>query len=80
MNFLGLYKYHTSSNEAEIKTVVTSYYGLILDDTIALLDEFENGKATSKDLWISIIQSLKQSFVQDFDQDCIDPQISSADN
>jgi len=80
MNSLRLYRYHTSSNKAKVKTVVTSYYGIILDDTVTLLDEFEKGKATSKDLWISVIHSLRESFVHDLDRDCTDPQTSSADN
>jgi len=49
--------------------VVTAYYGIILDDTVHLLQEFEQGTANSKDLWTNVINSLKKSFTHDLDQD-----------
>ena len=52
------------------KTVVTAYYGIILDDTVNLLNEFQNGNLKSKGLWTSMIQSLHKSFTHDLDQDC----------
>lgn len=48
---------------------MTAYYGIILDDTVLLLKEFEKGTATSKDLWTNIINSLNKSFTHDLDQD-----------
>jgi hypothetical protein len=53
------------------KTVVTAYYGIILDDTVQLLNDFKNGTAQSKDLWSTVIHSLDKSFSHDLDQDCI---------
>jgi len=54
-----------------MQTVVTGYYGIILDDTVNLLNEFENGNVKSKDLWTSMIHSLQKSFRYDLDQDGI---------
>ena len=52
-----------------MKTVVTAYYGIILDDTVHLLNEFEQGTTKSKDLWTNMINSLHKSFAHDLDQD-----------
>jgi U3 small nucleolar RNA-associated protein 10 len=49
--------------------VVIAYYGIILDDTVQLLNEFKNGK-DAKELWISVIHSLNKSFTHDLDEDC----------
>lgn len=54
-----------------MQTVVTAYYGIILDDTVNLLNEFENGNVKSKDLWTSMIHSLQKSFRYDLDQEGI---------
>jgi U3 small nucleolar RNA-associated protein 10 len=52
-----------------MQTVVTAYYGIILDDTVNLLNEFEKGNVKSRDLWTSMIHSLEKSFRYDLDQD-----------
>jgi U3 small nucleolar RNA-associated protein 10 len=49
--------------------VVTAYYGIILDDTVQLLNDFEGGTTASKDLWTNVINSLHKSFTHDLNQD-----------
>jgi U3 small nucleolar RNA-associated protein 10 len=51
------------------KTVVTTYYGIVLDDTVKLLEGFKDGSVHSKELWTSVINSLNKSFTYDLDQD-----------
>jgi hypothetical protein len=53
------------------QTVVTTYYGIILDDTVHLLNELKDGKIDDKDLWINVIHSLHKSFTHDRDEDCM---------
>lgn len=57
------------NRHADFKTVVTAYYGIILDDTVGLLNNFESGEVKSKELWTSVINSLRKSFTYDLDQD-----------
>lgn len=52
-----------------LQTVVTAYYGIILDDTVQLLKEFVDKSVRDKDLWTSAIRSLHKSFEHDLDQD-----------
>jgi U3 small nucleolar RNA-associated protein 10 len=56
-----------------LQTVVTAYYGIILDDTVQLLKDFASGSLRNKDLWAGAIKSLQKSFDHDLDQDCICP-------
>lgn len=52
------------------KTVVIAYYGIILDDTIQLLHDFQDDTVKAKDLWVSVVNSLNKTFTYDLDQDC----------
>jgi len=49
---------------------VTAYYGIILDETVQLLNDFTSGTAKNKELWAVVINSLQKSFTHDLDQDC----------
>ena len=48
---------------------MTAYYGIILDDTVHLLNDFEQGTVNSKDLWSNVVNSLHKSFRHDLNQD-----------
>lgn len=51
--------------------MVTAYYGIILDDTIELLNEFVSGTVQSTELWTLTINSLQKSFHHDLALDCM---------
>jgi len=53
-----------------LQTVVTAYYGIVLEYTVQLLNEFETNAVHDRDLWNSVIRSLHKSFAHDLDQDC----------
>jgi len=53
-----------------LQTVVTAYYGIILDDTVQLLEDYGKKTVQDKELWTSVIKSLQKSFSHDLDQDC----------
>ena len=67
--FLDVLQVDFGKCHADFKTVVTAYYGIILDDTVSLLNDFESGELKSKELWTSVINSLHKSFTYDLDQD-----------
>jgi len=71
--FLDVLQVCHIASPAHVKSVVTSYYGIILEDTVHVLEDFGEGTLESKPLWTSLIHSLQKSFTFDIGEDGMSP-------
>ena len=71
--FLDVLQVCQIASLAHVKSVVTAYYGIILEDTVHILEDFGEGTLESKPLWTSLIHSLHKSFTFDIGEDGMSP-------
>ena len=71
--FLDVLQVCQIASQVNFKSVVTAYYGIILEDTVHILKDFGEGKLESKPLWTSLMHSLHKSFTFDIGEDRIPP-------